>query len=206
MNRQWSELLGAVEPGDGQWIRPLVVASPNDFHTAQRHPLALPSVGGRRVWLVNSGGRSGDLEWLLSGIVEAIRQVTTTAGPARHGRGRQLVAMPMFGVGDGGFGDHRGAVINGLLAALSEHLDRPEAPDVVLVVNKRADYAATQSLRKGAADDPRLLALAERVRRGGLVLFIGSGASAGLVSPRGPTFWRSWLIARAWTGTYERLC
>lgn len=51
------------------------------------------------------------------------------------------------------------------------------------MVNKRADYAATQSLRRWAVDDPHVLALAERVRRGSVVLFIGSGASAGAGFP-----------------------
>lgn len=181
----WLSLLGPTEPGDGTWIRPAGVRAPLGFGTSERPPVEarhLPD--GRAVWLVNSGGRSGDLGWLVAGVVEAIRQVSSaTDRLPRHGRSRQLIAMPIFGVGDGGFGVQRGAVIKALLAALSTELSADGAPDVALVVNKRADYAAAQSLRRPSLEGGRVHSLADRIRVGELVLFIGSGASAGAGFP-----------------------
>lgn len=185
VTRGWSSVIGPTEPGDADWIRPVGLAAPDGFGTSGRPPVEVHRLlDGRRVWLVNSGGRSGDLAWLISGVAEAIRHVSSARGGApRHGRSRQLVAMPIFGVGDGGFGQQRGAVIKELLTALSTELARQGAPDVALVVNKRADYAAAQSLRRGSLADGRVQPLADRVRAGGLVLFIGSGASAGAGLP-----------------------
>ncbi|NEM05463.1 SIR2 family protein [Geodermatophilus normandii] len=111
-------------------------------------------------------------------------------GPTANGLPR-CVALPVVGVGGGGLGRQRGAVIDQLLA----ELDRaPESLDVVLVANSRADYSALQARRltlgMGRLDDEVLeetaAALAGRARAGQLAVFMGAwtGVAAGL-----PTWW-----------------
>lgn len=90
-------------------------------------------------------------------------------------------------MGAGGFEQRRGAVITRLVETLQAVTGEVEC-DVVLVVNKRADYAAIQKVRReaiasaGRAEESwgaPLEALTDRRKNNGLVLFIGSGASAG---------------------------
>lgn len=184
----WASLLGPTQPGAGDWIRPVGVTAPAGFDGVDRQPLRLADLpDGRRVWLVNSGGRPADVEWLVAGIrnaVGAVAEVGDRGRQPRLGRERQLIAMPVFGVGSGGFDGQRGAVLDRLLAEVERTVAAPGAPDVALILLARADYAAVQARRRERLKVSDSAArLAGLVRRSGLVLFIGAGASAGAGFP-----------------------
>ena len=183
----WKSVLGSTEPGDEDWVRPVGVTAPEGFGGPERPPVKLSDLpDGRRVWLVNSGGPPTEIKWLVSGVRNAVAWVAKGGGgdEARHGRDRQLIAMPVFGVGAGGFAGQRGAVLDGILDALGDAVRAPGSPDIVLVLNHRADYAAVQSRRREHLQ-PRegIGPLRDLARRSGLVLFIGAGASAGAGFP-----------------------
>ena len=92
--------------------------------------------------------------------------------------------MPVFGIGSGGFAGQRGEVLDRILNELEQAVATEGAPDVALVLNSRADYAAVQSRRRERTDVPeQVRRLGDLVRRSGLVLFIGAGASTGAGFP-----------------------
>src|SRR3954452_4015886 len=85
--------------------------------TADQRVHALPAhCDGPRRWLVAVGADDGeDVAWLLMGIRQAL-DAAAAAGRGQSSRGvRQRIAMPVMGVGQGGFNSQRGEVINGLL-------------------------------------------------------------------------------------------
>ncbi|MGY1709105.1 SIR2 family NAD-dependent protein deacylase [Geodermatophilus sp. SYSU D00758] len=146
--------------------------------------------GGPARWLLHVGALPGQgVEWLQEGVRQVLRAVADTA-PTATGSPRR-VALPVVGVGGGGLGRQRGAVIAALLAELER---APDSLDVVLVASSRADYAALQARRlargMGRLDDECLegtaAALAGRARAGQLAVFMGAGTgvAAGL-----PTWW-----------------
>jgi hypothetical protein len=181
----WKPVLGPTQPGSWPWIRPVGISAPGDFNDSSRPPVRLADLGdGRRVWLVNSGGQPTDVDWLIAGIRNAIAAATDSSRQARHQRARQLIAMPVFGVGSGGFDGQHGSVLDRMLAELEQAVAAPGAPDVALVLYARADYAAVQARRRERSEIPeRIQHLGKLVRESGLVLFIGSGASAGAGFP-----------------------
>lgn len=147
--------------------------------------------GGPRRWLVAVGADYGEeVPWLLEGIRGALLDAVA-AGKGQSSRGiRQRIAMPVMGVGKGGFNAHRGAVIDGLLkvatAVALEH-----GVDVVLVAFKPSDYSALQAVRRRRHDAPLrgdvesvAVELATHARNGRLALFMGAGTGipAGLPS------------------------
>lgn len=205
---RWRAVLGATESGDNDWIRPVGITAPDGFNGLNRKPMQLKHVaGGRRVWLVNSGGQPTDIEWLVAGIRNAIATVGSQNRTPRHGRARQLVAMPVFGIGSGGFAGQRGEVLDRILIELEKIVAAENAPDVALVLYARADYAAVQSRRRERAELPaQVERLGRLIRQGGLVLFIGAGAgaSAERVSPAGTLCWLSWPRGRNCRRTHVR--
>ena len=146
---------------------------------------------GPRRWLVAVGGTSATpVPWLLDGVRQAL---TAVAEAARTGlpKGRPgRVAMPVMGVGKGGFDGRRGKVIHGLLDVAQGAADELDL-DVVIVAARPSDYSALQALRTARHSRPlaggredqadRLAALA---RAGQLALFMGAGmgVTAGLPS------------------------
>ena len=109
-----------------------------------------PGTGGLRRWVVAVGAHSGvPVSWLLDGVREAL---ATVAGDGRgtvvDGRPRR-VAMPVMGVGRGGFDGMRGQVIHGLLDEAQRAADETGI-DVVLVAARPSDYSACQALRANA--------------------------------------------------------
>lgn len=110
-------------------------------------------------------------------------------------RAKPLIALPVIGVGGGGHGRERGAVIRGLLEGASVAAAETGV-DVVIVARSRADYAALQHLRsmrvgEHAAGMPlhedllrEAKDLGEKASKGELALFVGAGVSmsAGLPS------------------------
>jgi hypothetical protein len=146
---------------------------------------------GPRRWVVNVGAYPGaPVPWLLDGVREALAAVAQDGrGALVDGRPRR-VAMPIMGVGRGGFDGQRGAVIHGLLDEAQRAADRLGL-DVVLVAANPSDYSACQALREERhgrvlnPDDERTAAeLAARARAGQLAIFMGAGTgiAAGLPS------------------------
>ncbi|WP_336031153.1 SIR2 family protein [Geodermatophilus sp. FMUSA9-8] len=152
----------------------------------QLDPAGPPGDGPAR-WLLHVGASSGsDVAWLRDGIRQVLIAI---AGSGRRPSAIQRrVAIPVVGVGRGGFGQRRGAVI----AALLEELQAaPDELDIVLVASNRSDYSALQAHRaaqaSGRLEDALEHAagvLAERARQGQLAVFMGAGTgvAAGLPS------------------------
>lgn len=126
-----------------------------------------------------------DERWLADGVaagVQAVAEDVTAAVPANK-RAMPLVAMPLFGVGDGGFDAIRGAALRAVLGAAVDFVGSREI-DVAVVCYERADFAAIQMQRDrgnwaelsdelcGEADK-----LAVAVRESRLVMFLGAGVS-----------------------------
>jgi hypothetical protein len=151
-----------------------------------------------RRWFVLVGADRGEpVEWLRAGVRDALK-AAAEAGRERPSRGvRQRIAMPVMGVGRGGFDSQRGAVIDGLLEEAQAVADR-YGVDVVLVAFKPSDYSALQAVRRRRRQ-PRLTdeheqaarELADHARNGRLALFMGAGTGvpAGLPSWAGLLGW-----------------
>src|SRR4051794_11006900 len=144
-----------------------------------------------RRWVVNVGAYPGaPVRWLLDGVREALAAVATHRFSAVvDGRPRR-VAMPIMGVGHGGFDGQRGAVIHGLLDEAQRAADEYDL-DLVLVAANPSDYSACQSLRAErhariptAEHEEHAQRLAALSRAGRLAIFMGAGAgiAAGLPS------------------------
>jgi hypothetical protein len=116
--------------------------------------------------------------------------------PPRNGRSRHLVSVPVVGTGLGGAAHDIGTVLANLFPVLYEAAERYQF-DIALVTIRRPAFAAAVLARSRRFDDDparifpllsqRLLDEAERLaslaRRGSLVLFLGSGISAGAGLP-----------------------
>ena len=110
---------------------------------------------------------------------------------ATYKRERPLLAMPLVGVGQGGFDEKRGQALTILLEEAQVAAD--SGLDVAIVCLHRSDYAALQSKRWQVDDGPGQLApelrdvadeLGRGVKGGEVALFLGAGVSqaAGLPS------------------------
>ncbi|MCU0282769.1 MAG: SIR2 family protein [Candidatus Nanopelagicales bacterium] len=93
-----------------------------------------------------------------------------------HGRERALLALALP---EGSVGGDRVAVLEAGLAAAARTCAGEGTPDVVVLAEQRADYAALQLLRSRAAGPvgPETRRLAELARAGRLVAFLGAGVS-----------------------------
>ncbi|MDJ0412077.1 SIR2 family protein [Rhodococcoides fascians] len=139
-----------------------------------------PHPQGRPTWILNvahDGGQS--VAWLIAGLSEAFQKIQ--ADPPKHGDGRvrPLIAMPILGVGLGGYEGVRGEVIQSLLSRTSEFVNASNF-DVVFVVGNAADYAALQSIRRQqerVAAHPASEELATKIRSGDVALLLGAGVS-----------------------------
>lgn len=119
--------------------------------------------------------------------------------PARPaGSDRPLLGIPLVGTGAGGAADRKDDTIEAILRAVREaqrDLRAGEmAPDVVLVLHDRADFAAAQQARRDLWPDGAFAALdsgqreaaerlAKEARAGQLVPFVGAGAGIGAGLP-----------------------
>ncbi|MGY1792807.1 SIR2 family protein [Geodermatophilus sp. SYSU D00525] len=146
--------------------------------------------GGPSRWLLHVGASAGgDVEWLRDGMRQVL-QAVADSGETPAGRPRRI-ALPVVGVGGGGHGRRRGAVIRGLL---EEAQKAPDGLDVVIVAASRSDYSALQAQRRAMGlvplpgrQDALASRLAARARSGDLALFMGAGTgvAAGLPTWRG---------------------
>lgn len=149
---------------------------------------AQAAVEGPRRWVVDVGAYDGaPVSWLLDGVREALSTVAHD-GDSVDGRPRRI-AMPVMGVGRGGFDGRRGEVIHGLLAEAQRAADDWHV-DVVLVAARASDYSAFQALR--TQEHVRVLdseleehaqRLAALARSGQLAVFMGAGTGVGAGLP-----------------------
>jgi hypothetical protein len=153
-----------------------------------RVPDELVAAGGPAVWLVAVGAHEGaPVAWLIDGVVDALEAVVRTRSHGGHGVRR--IAMPVVGVGRGGYDGRRGEVIKHLLDTVRSFVESAEV-DVVLVASNPSDYSAVQAARVDAvssalpARDDKAEDLARMARSGRLALFMGAGTGvpAGLPS------------------------
>lgn len=101
---------------------------------------------------VDTGATSStaDAKWLASrfraGLDAILDDLARANRPAEWNRARHLVAMPLFGVGAGGFADIRGGTLRAILRSAQAAVAGRDA-DVVIVCWQRSDFAALQSQR-----------------------------------------------------------
>jgi NAD-dependent SIR2 family protein deacetylase len=146
-------------------------------------------VDGQRVRYLDIGSvpSLADLDWLRDGIKAGLAAAVKDfeANPeALHNRERPLLAMPLVGVGQGGFNEKRGEALAMLLEEAQVAAD--SGLDVAIVCFHRSDYAALQSKRWRVEDGPGQLApelvtaaddLGRGVKGGEVALFLGAGVS-----------------------------
>jgi hypothetical protein len=146
---------------------------------------------GRRRWVVDVGAdEKTEVSWLIEGVREAFETVAGYGdGALIDGRPRRI-AMPVMGVGRGGFNGRRGEVIHSLLREAQRAADQ-FGIDVVIVAARASDYSAFQLLRTrqhviklSAGLEEHAQRLAELARAGRLAVFMGAGTgiAAGLPS------------------------
>lgn len=153
-------------------------------------------MAGDAVWFISVADKrlltDQDLVGRVSG---ALRAITDADLPTPDGRVVRRVALPVLGIGAGGLGDRRGAILGALLDALQSEAQTLEL-DILLVTPDPAVFSVAQHARRnlqasGAPhwdlDDAELdeaLRLGTLAADGHLALFLGAGVSmvAGLPS------------------------
>ena len=145
----------------------------------------------RQTWFIDST-RRGDLAGMSSRLEQTLEDIANARLSPANKRPRPLVALPVLGVGHGGFGDElRGEALRKQLEICLDAVHRFEL-DVVIVAFVPSDYAAIQTLRRdndlyiGLPESQRqsVVELAGKVRKGTLAVLLGAGVSmsAGLPS------------------------
>lgn len=138
-----------------------------------------------RVWAVSIGDGTDDYEAVLDRVIGALRRVEIRRDahlPKRKGA-LPLVAVPVIGVGRGGFGHDRGTVLRMLVEGLTRAA-RELRLDVVLVTPDPAVYAAAQYARRSVSEplpgrlEGIAVDLGARARNNELALLLGAGVSA----------------------------
>jgi len=142
------------------------------------------------LWFLDVTSATGSADRLLKGLGGVLEAIAESGLEASAGRALPLVAVPVPGIGGGGFREHSGAVIDGLLRTLGEVVLRHDL-DIVVVATTQAQFAAIQRERRGSAHDDlddallaKARALGEAAASGRVALFLGAGVSipAGLPS------------------------
>lgn len=139
-----------------------------------------------RVWAVSIGNGADPYELVLDRIAGALGRIDLRrdAYPPKRGPGSlPLVAVPVIGIGRGGFGGDRGSVLRMLVDDLTRAA-RELRLDVVLVSPDPAVFAAAQYARRRLTVElsPSLEQLARELgaaaRAGQLAVLMGAGVSA----------------------------
>ncbi len=138
-----------------------------------------------RVWAVSTGDGRENYELILDRIESALERVHTyrRSYPLKRGEGSlPLVALPVVGIGLGGYSEDRGNVLRLLTSRLTAAARRLDL-DVALVTPEASVYAAAQYARKDVAPHlPEHLedlarGLGARALKGELALLLGAGVS-----------------------------
>ena len=147
--------------------------------------------GRRDLWFLDVAHEADDsCERLMEALGGALEAIAASGLEASAGRALPLVAVPVPGIGGGGFRERAGAVIAALLQTLDDVVTHHDL-DVVVVATTPAQLAAMQQERRRRPSwrlAPELLATAEAIgaaaASGHLALFLGAGVSvpAGLPS------------------------
>jgi hypothetical protein len=172
----WAPVWGG---GDGSGLRPSHWESCRCGQAADGRPLWFLDVSSE-----DRGGASGEIAWLTDGLRQVLESIADAGVQVGPGRARALVALPLVGVGKGGFADVRGEALRGVLDTAYD-VASGRGVDVVIVAKDGADFAAAQAVRRAAEgrDDlsPELREAAGRLgelaRAGQLALFLGAGVS-----------------------------
>lgn len=139
-----------------------------------------------RVWAVSIGNGLDRYEDVLDRIIGALRRIELRrdAYPPKRGPGTlPLVAVPVIGIGRGGFGSDRGSVLRMLVEELTRAA-RELKLDVVLVTPDPAVFAAAQYARRRLTVklepglERRARELGTAARAGQLAVLMGAGVSA----------------------------
>lgn len=140
--------------------------------------------GTQVVRYVNTGfsHESADPEKLFDNVRAGLEAIAADVNGRTQRRARPLVAMPLFGTGEGGFNARRGEALNAVLRA-ADKISEATDVDIAITCFERSDYTALQSCRQersweiGGDIRGELDRVADTVRRGGVVLFMGAGVS-----------------------------
>lgn len=170
-NRIWDPLVGRSP------------SRPSDWATRQWGRLAdAPD----RVWAVSVGAHVADeYERILDRVIAVISRVDERRDvrPPIRGEGTlPLVAVPVIGIGLGGFSRNRGDVLLALVERLGQAASEFNV-DVALVTPDPSVYAAAQYARRHTRPqlpgrlEPTARALGRSALRGELALFMGAGVS-----------------------------
>ncbi|WP_460793340.1 SIR2 family NAD-dependent protein deacylase [Nocardioides pacificus] len=139
-----------------------------------------------RVWAVSIGNGLDPYDAVIDRVIGALRRIELRrdAHPPTRGSGAlPLVAVPVIGIGRGGYAGDRGTVLRMLVERLAQ-ASRELRIDVVLVTPDPAVFAAAQYARRRLTKrlQPRLESLARELgtaaRDGQLAILMGAGASA----------------------------
>lgn len=142
-------------------------------------------------WFIDSTVRGG-LPGMSARLEKVLEDVAEMGLEPANLRPRPLVALPVLGVGHGGFGGReRGEALRRQLQLCLEAVARYPL-DVAIVAFEPSDFAAIQTYRRNnglyvklpEAQQRELAQLVGRVRKGTLAVFFGAGVSmsAGLPS------------------------
>jgi hypothetical protein len=175
VNEHWGRF--ALQPGEARKVQ-------RELHGGRVSEVR--SGSGQRYRYVDTGSTPAGARarWLADGVVAGLTAIGSDlegVTPA-HERLRPLVAMPVFGVGDGGFDHIRGAALQAVLARARRATDTAEF-DVVIVCFNRSDFAAMQLQRKpshwtlSAVVRRHASSLAAAIGAKRVVLFLGAGVS-----------------------------
>ncbi|WP_409333296.1 SIR2 family NAD-dependent protein deacylase [Trujillonella humicola] len=191
VGRVWWPVFGWSDEQGARLHREVLPQLTEDERVALVDPADPRISGAPRRWLVHVGaGEQTSVKWLLDGVRQALAAVATTGRRSASKDRPRRVAMPVMGVGGGGFNGRRGRVINGLLG-VARKAAAAYAMDVVIVAANPSDYSALQALRNAghgrslpAAEEQVAQRLAALARAGQLAIFMGAGTgiAAGLPS------------------------
>jgi hypothetical protein len=103
--------------------------------------------GRQGLWFLDVTHAQGSADILMRDLEGVLEAIGAFGLKASAGRALPLVAVPVPGIGGGGFREHAGAVIAGLLETLSQVVERHDL-DVVVVATTDAQFAAIQRERR----------------------------------------------------------
>lgn len=162
--------------GDVDWARPADWSS----------RLLGRSATGEPVWFISVADAQLTDEELVRRLRETLRQIADSDVVGPGDRVLRRVALPVLGIGAGGLGGRRGAILRALLAALREEASGLGL-DILLVTPDDAVFSAAQHARRNLqaagvsfwelddAETEEAKRLGTLAAEGYLALFLGAG-------------------------------